>query len=77
MARYVNPLIRPDDVSLNTCSSANLPSSEMARWSCCIGEFSLVGHFELAHLSLSKVREQFNVLSPENPDDGHHFLWPV
>ena len=73
----VNPTIRPDDASLNTSSSAHLLSSEMARGSCCTGDFSLVDHFELAHLPLSKVREQFNVLSPENPDDGHHFLWPV
>tara|TARA_B100001121_G_scaffold301776_1_gene313282 strand:- start:219 stop:452 length:234 start_codon:yes stop_codon:yes gene_type:complete len=77
MARYLNPMIRPDDVSLNTCSSANLLSNEMARWSCCTCDFSLVDHFELAHLSLSKVREEFNVLPPANPDDGHHFLWPV
>ena len=77
MARYVNPTILLDDVSLNTFSSANLLSSEMAKLSCCIGEFSLVDHFELEHLSLSKVREQFNVLPPANPDDGHHFLWPV
>ena len=71
----VNPSLRPDDASLDNSSAAHLLSSEMARGSCCNGDFSLVDHFQLAHLPLSRVRELFNVLPPKNPDDGHHFLW--
>ena len=71
----VNPTLRPDDASLDNSSAAHLLSSEMARGSCCNGDFSLVDHFQLAHLPLSRVRKQFNVLPPKNPDDGHHFLW--
>lgn len=73
----VNPTLRPDVSSLDNSSAAYLLSSEMARGSCCNGDFSLVDHFQLAHLPLSTVREQFNVVSPKNPDDGHHFLWSV
>ena len=71
----VNPSLRPDDASLDNSSAAHLLSSEMARGSCCNGDFSLVDHFQLAHLPLLRVRKQFNVLPPKNPDDGHHFLW--
>ncbi|WP_186490066.1 hypothetical protein [Synechococcus sp. BIOS-U3-1] len=71
----VNPTLHPDDASLDNSSAAHLLSSELARGSCCNGDFSLVDHFQLAHLPLSTVREQFNVLPPINPDDGHHFLW--
>ena len=71
----VNPTLRPDDASLDNSSAAHLLSSEMARGSYCNGDFSLVDHFQLAHLPLSTVREQFNVLPPTNPDNGHHFLW--
>ena len=71
----VNPTLHPDDASLDNSSAAHLLSSEMARGSCCNGDFSLVDHFQLAHLPLSRVRKQFNVLPPKNPDDGHHFLW--
>ena len=71
----VNPTLRPDDASLDNYSAAHLLSSEMARGSCCNGDFSLVDHFQLSHLPLSRVRKQFNVLPPKNPDDGHHFLW--
>ena len=71
----VNPTLRPDAASLDNSSAAHLLSSEMARGSCCNGDFSLVDHFQLAHLPLLKVRKQFNVLPPKNPDDGHHFLW--
>ena len=71
----VNPTLRPDKSSLDNSSAAHLLSREMARGSCCNSDFSLVDHFQLAHLPLSAVREQFNVLPPENPHDGHHFLW--
>ena len=73
----VNPTIDPDSASLDTDSAAHLLSTEMARGSCCHGDFSLVDHFELAHLPLSEVRSKFNVLMPETPNDGHHFLWPI
>ena len=71
----VNPTLRPDNSSLDNSSAAHLLSGEMARGSCCNSDFSLVDHFQLAHLPLSAVRDQFNVLPPENPHDGHHFLW--
>ena len=71
----VNPTLRPDNSSLDNSSAAHLLSGELARGSCCNSDFSLVDHFQLAHLPLSAVREQFNVLPPENPHDGHHFLW--
>tara|TARA_B100000073_G_scaffold32903_1_gene24983 strand:+ start:2022 stop:3056 length:1035 start_codon:yes stop_codon:yes gene_type:complete len=73
----VNPSLRPDNSSLDNSSAAHLLSCEMARGSCCNSDFSLVDHFQLVHLPLSTVRKQFNVLPPENPDDGHHFLWSV
>ncbi len=71
----VNPTLRPDNSSLDNSSAAHLLSEEMARGSRCNSDFSLVDHFQLAHLPLSTVREQFNVLPPESPHDGHHFLW--
>jgi len=73
----VNPTLHPDNLSLDNSSAAHLLSGEMARGNCCHSDFSLVDHFQLAHLPLSAVREHFNVLPPENAHDGHHFLWEV
>jgi len=52
--------------------AAELLGQEMARGASCIADFSLVDHFDLAPLSLAEVRDQFGVLPPLDPDDGHH-----
>lgn len=68
-------LAHADTGVLATDSAALLLGQELQRGGLCTADFSLVDHFELAPLSLARVRAEFGVRPPVNPNDGHHFLW--
>ncbi|MFM8895628.1 MAG: hypothetical protein ACKOE2_09695 [Actinomycetales bacterium] len=45
----------------------------MRRGTTCRADFSLVDHFELAPMPLAEVRQEFGVVVPDDPQDGHHW----
>lgn len=53
-------------------AAAELLGQEMERGAACSADFSLVDHMALFERPLAEVREQFGVVAPENPGDGHH-----
>ncbi|MFM7145335.1 MAG: hypothetical protein ACKOW5_03275, partial [Actinomycetales bacterium] len=50
-----------------------LLARELRRGTKCRADFSLVDHFELAPMPLAEVRQEFGVVVPDDPQDGHHW----
>lgn len=74
-AGFAHPkhLAMADTAALADEQACMLLARELRRGSRCRGDFSLVDHFELAPLPLAQVRQEFGVVAPDDPVDGHHW----
>jgi hypothetical protein len=55
--------------------AAELLAAEIARGGECSSDFSRIDHLAMADRPLADVRAEFGVLTPTNPNDGHHLFW--
>ncbi len=55
--------------------AAELLAAEIARGGECVADFSRVDHFAMVDQPLADIRAEFGVLTPTDPDDGHHLFW--
>ena len=53
-------------------AAADLLGQEMERGAACLADFSLADHMSMFDRPLAEVREQFGVVPPADPSDGHH-----
>ncbi len=54
-------------------AAARLFGEELARGSACTGDFSLIDHLAMVDRPIAEIREEFGVMAPANPNDGHHY----
>jgi hypothetical protein len=55
--------------------AAELMAAEIVRGGKCRADFSRIDHLAMADRPLADIRAEFGVLTPTNPNDGHHLFW--
>ena len=50
-------------------------AAEIVRGGECRADFSRIDHLAMADRPLADIRTEFGVLTPTNPNDGHHLFW--
>ena len=55
--------------------AAELLGQEFERGAKTTGDFAFVDHLLLAERPLKDVRREFGVVTPDDPNDGHHIFW--
>lgn len=55
--------------------AAELLGQEFERGAKTTGDFAFVDHLQLSKRPLEDVRREFGVVTPDDPNDGHHIFW--
>jgi hypothetical protein len=63
------------EYTLSRPGAAELLGQEFERGAKTTGDFAFVDHLQLAERPLEDVRREFGVLTPDDPNDGHHIFW--